>query len=300
MAWRGLHLTRPARLVLADGQLVVRQDDAEVRLALEDIAWMVLDTPQVSLTGALMAACMQAGVVVVTTDARHTPSGMMLPFHTHHRQAHVARIQVAAAGPLKKRLWQRIVRAKIGNQAAALEGCGREPAPLRQMAGLVDSGDPANVEARAAREYWGRLFPRFVREDDGDLRNMLLNYGYAVVRAAVARALVAHGLLPAFGVHHDNAANAFNLADDLVEPFRPFVDRLVWTLTDEGTRRDGEPGVAERQKLAAILLDETKLGRDRVSLLVAAELGAASLVRALDGGGPAVLALPALVPPGAV
>lgn len=299
MAWRGLHLTRPARLALADGQMVVRQDDAEVRLALEDIAWVVLDTPQVSLTGALIAACMQAGVVLVTTDARHTPTGMILPFHTHHRQARVASLQVAASTPLKKRLWQRIVRAKIDNQAAALEACGHVPAPLREMAGLVASGDPTNVEARAAREYWGRLFPRFIREDDGDLRNMLLNYGYAVVRAGVARALVAYGLLPALGVHHNSASNAFNLADDLVEPYRPYVDRLVWTLTDDGTRSDGEPTVAQRQKLAAILLDEAKLGSDRVSLLVAAELGAASLVRALDGGGPTALALPALAPPAA-
>lgn len=294
MAWRGLHLTRPARLAVADGQLVVRQDEAEVRLALEDIAWVVIDTPQVSLTGALIAACMQAGIVLVTTDARHTPSGMVLPFHTHHRQAHVAGLQVAAGMPLKKRLWQRIVRAKIGNQAAALELCGRAAAPLREMAMLVESGDPGNVEARAARDYWGRLFPRFVREDDGDARNMLLNYGYAVLRAGVARALVAHGLLPAFGVHHDSAANAFNLADDLVEPFRPFVDRLVWRMTDEGRRREGELVLEERQKLAGLLLDEARVGRDRVSLLVAAEQGAASLVRALDGGGPAVLALPRL------
>jgi CRISPR-associated protein Cas1 len=294
MAWRGLHLTQPARLGLADGQLVVRQDEAEVRLALEDIAWVVIDTQQVSLTGALIAACMQAGVVLVTTDLRHTPSGTILPFHTHHRQAHVASLQVAAGAPLKKRLWQRIVRAKISNQAATLESCGRASAPLHEMATLVESGDPANVEARAAREYWGRLFPLFVRENSGDLRNMMLNYGYAVVRAAVARALVAHGLLPAFGVHHDSASNAFNLADDLVEPFRPFVDRLVWTLTESGTRRDGEPTLDERQRLAGILLQEAKVGRDRVSLLVASEQSAASLVRALDGGGPAVLALPLL------
>ncbi len=109
------------------------------------------------------------------------------------------------------------MRARIGNQAAALQAYGRETAPLREMAGLVESGDSANVEARAAREYWGRLLPKFVREDKGGLRNMLLNDGYAVVRAGVARVLVAYGLLPAFGVHHESAVNAFNLADDLLE-----------------------------------------------------------------------------------
>ncbi len=294
MAWRGLHLTRPSRLALADGQIVVRQDEGEVRLALEDIGWVVLDTPQASLTSALISACMAAGVVVVSTDARHVPNGMLLPFHTHHRQAGVARLQVAAGGPLRKRLWQRIVRAKIGNQAAALEACGRSAGALRAMAGLVESGDPGNVEARAAREYWGRLFPAFVRENGDDLRNMLLNYGYAVVRAGVARGVVAHGLLPSLGLHHDSAANGFNLADDLVEPFRPFVDRAVWEMTEGGTRREGEPSVAERQRLAGLLLAEARMGREVVSLLVAAEQVAASLVRVLEGAGSARLALPAL------
>lgn len=294
MAWRGLHLTRPSRLALADGQIVVRPDEGEVRLALEDIGWVVLDTPQASLTSALISACMAAGVVVVSTDARHVPNGMLLPFHTHHRQAGVARLQVAAGGPLRKRLWQRIVRAKIGNQAAALEACGRGAGPLRAMVGLVESGDPTNVEARAAREYWGRLFPAFVRENGNDLRNMLLNYGYAVVRAGVARAVVAHGLLPSLGLHHDSAANGFNLADDLVEPFRPVVDRMVWEMTEGGTRRVGEPELEERRRLAGLLAAEVRMGRETVSMLVAAEQAAASLVRVLEGAGVAGLALPTL------
>lgn len=294
MAWRGLHLTRPARLALADGQLVVRQDAGEVRLALEDLGWVVLDTPQISLTGALMSACMAAGVVLVSTDARHVPNGMMLPFHTHHRQAGIARLQVAASGPLRKRLWQRIVRAKISNQAVALERCGKAAGPLRAMAGLVESGDPANVEARAARDYWGRLFQGFVRENGDDLRNMLLNYGYAVVRAGVARAVVAHGLVPSLGLHHDSAANGFNLADDLVEPFRPVVDRLVWEMTEGGARREGEPALEDRQRLAGLLAAEVRMGRETVSMLVAAEQSAASLVRVLEGASAAALALPVL------
>jgi CRISPR-associated protein Cas1 len=294
MAWRGLHLSRSARLALADGQMVVRQDEGEVRLALEDLGWVVLDTPQVSLSGALISACMAAGVVVVSTDARHVPNGMMLPFHTHHRQAGVARAQVAAGAPLRKRLWQRIVRVKIGNQAAALVACGKEAGPLPAMAGLVDSGDSANVEARAAREYWGRLFPAFVRENGDDLRNKLLNYGYAVVRAGVARGIVAHGLMPSLGLHHDSAANGFNLADDLVEPFRPIVDRLVWEMTEGGTRREGEPTLEERRRLAGLLAAEARMGRETVSVLVAAEQTAASLVRVLEGAGTARLALPTL------
>jgi CRISPR-associated protein Cas1 len=191
MAWRGLHLTNAARLTLANGQFVVAREESVVRVALEDLAWVVIDTPQVMLSTALISACMEAGIAIMTTDARHTPSGLLLPFHRHHRQAHVARVRLAASEALKKRLWQRMVQAKIVNQAVNLMACSGAAAPLAKMAKLVGSGDPENVEARAAREYWRRLFVGFVRENAADYRNGLLNYGYAVVRAVVARALVA-------------------------------------------------------------------------------------------------------------
>ena len=229
MAWRGLHLSRGARLNTADGQIVVAQDDGEVRLPLEDIAYIILDAPHATLTSTLLSACMDSGVALITTDSRHTPNGLLLPFHSHHRQAGVAFVQIALSEPLKKRCWQRIVLAKINNQAVHLDArnqAGGEA--LRAMCTLVGSGDPDNVEARAARDYWSRLFHEFVRADESDLRNKLMNYGYAVVRAAVARALVAFGCLPALGLHHESAANAFNLADDIVEPFRPFVDALAF------------------------------------------------------------------------
>ncbi|MGA9869198.1 MAG: type II CRISPR-associated endonuclease Cas1 [Acetobacteraceae bacterium] len=282
MAWRGLHIAQPSRLSLADGQMVVAQSDGEVRLALEDVAWVVIDTPQATLTTALIAACMDAGTVLVTTDAKHTPSGILLPFHRHHRQSDVAALQISASAPLRKRLWQAIVRAKITNQASALARCGGDAHPLESMLRQVGSGDPGNVEARAARHYWGRLFPAFVRERAGDKRNMLLNYGYAVARAAVARAAVASGLLPALGLNHASVSNAFNLADDLVEPFRPFVDVLVWEMSDRGQEAGGETTVEERRRLASVLLAPARLGIEAVTLLVATERTAASLVRALE------------------
>ncbi len=294
MAWRGLHLTQPARLTLADGQMVVSQADGDVRLAIEDLAWVVFDTAQATLTTALIAVCMEAGVALITTDVRHTPSGLLLPFHRHHRQAEVAALQVGASAPLKKRLWQVIVQAKIGNQAAALARCGQDAQALRAMARNVGSGDPDNVEARAARHYWGCLFPVFVRENDADRRNMLLNYGYAIVRSAVARAAVAFGLLPALGLHHASISNAFNLADDLVEPFRPFVDAVVWEMSQQGRLADGTPTVADRRTLASLLTREARFGRETVTLLTASEQTAESLVRALEAASPALLRLPLL------
>lgn len=295
MAWRGLHLSRATRLSLADGQLVARQEEAEVRLAIEDIAWIVVDSPQVILSAALLSACMESGVAITFTDKAHTPSGLLLPFHRHHRQAEIVALQADISEPLKKRLWQMLVRAKIENQAVNLVLCGRDDAPLRAMASLVGSGDPDNTEARAARTYWPRLFIDFVREDGADKRNALLNYGYAVVRSGVARALVAAGFVPALGLKHASQTNAFNLADDMVEPFRPFVDRQVWAMTESGTVNHGETTVEERRKLAAILTETAAFGVERISLLNAAEQAAESLVRAMKGGSAALLQLPRML-----
>ena len=292
MAWRGLHVSRPAYLSLADNQIVAKQEETEARIPIEDVAWIVLDSPQVTISTALIAACMDAGVVVITTDKTHTPSGMLLPFHRHHRQSEIAALQISLSVPLKKRLWQILVRMKIDNQASNLIACGRDATALRAMAHLVGSGDPDNTEARAARAYWPRLFVDFIRDDATDKRNALLNYGYAIVRSAVARALVAAGLIPAFGLNHASITNAFNLADDMVEPFRPFVDRQVWALTEKGTVSKGETTVEERRTLASILTEKTTFGAETVSLLTATELAAESLVRAMQTNSAAVLHLP--------
>lgn len=292
MAWRGLHLSRPARLSTADGQLVAAQDDGEVRLPLEDIAYVVLDAPHATLTSTLLSACMEAGVVVVSVDGRHTPNGVMLPFHTHHRQAAVAEAQLGSSQPFRKRCWQRIVIGKIENQAAHLTAAGRPGGPgLIAMTARVGSGDPDNVEARAAREYWRSLFDGFLRDDASDLRNKLLNYGYAVVRAGVARALVAYGLLPSVGLNHASATNAFNLADDLIEPFRPMVDAVARQRAG-GRPRDDELSVDDRRAMAGVLMRQCRVGGEIVSLLVATEKAAEGLVRSIEAATPALLALP--------
>jgi CRISPR-associated protein Cas1 len=297
MAWRGVQITRPARLSLEDGQLAVAQDEGEVRLALEDIAWLIVDTPQATLTSTLLSACMEAGIAVMTTDARHMPSGLLLPFHRHHRQADIAVKQANMGAPLRKRLWQAIARGKIANQAAVLASLGRTGSEaVRRMADHVGSGDPDNVEARAARAYWGALWPDFTRDDAGDTRNMRLNYGYAVLRACVARAIVGAGLLPTFGLHHASAVNPFNLADDLIEPFRPFVDLLSWQIAGEGSAARSDLTREDRQKLAALPLSPCRVGADRLTLLAASERCAASLVRAIEGASPELLELPNYVP----
>jgi CRISPR-associated protein Cas1 len=293
MAWRGLHLSQASRLSLSDGQIVIAQDDGTVRLPLEDIAWLILDTQQATLTAALLSACMEAGVAVIATDATHLPNGAMLTFHGHHRQADMARRQVEMNEPLKKRLWQAIVRRKIANQAAVLATRKAEGSKaLAAMVAHVGSGDPKNTEARAARHYWRTLFEQFRREDESDHRNKLLNYGYAVVRSAIGRALVANGLLPAFGIHHASVTNAFNLADDLLEPFRPFVDNLAFILVRDD--KEADLTLADRRSMAGALLVDATMGDETTTLLAATELTSASLVRAIVANDPGELILPSL------
>lgn len=293
MAWRGLHISQPARLKHRDRQLVVTQDDGEVTFAVEDVAWLILDTPQISITGSLLSALAESGVAMIVPDTKHHPAGVLLSFHQHHAQAHIAHAQIETSQPLKKRLWQALVMAKIRNQAALLEQLGRgQSTALEAMAGRVRSGDPDNLEAQAARAYWSELFSNFVRADESDRRNSLLNYGYAVVRAAIARACVAFGLLPAFGVHHASKANAFNLVDDLIEPFRPFVDRLAHGRAELA---DGDTlTIEDRRHMAAVLNQSAFLAHERMTILAATEAVATSLVRAIENGRAASLRLPSI------
>jgi CRISPR-associated protein Cas1 len=218
---------------------------------------------------------------------------VVLPFHRHHRQAAVAQLQLSTRDSVKSRLWQAIIRRKILNQSAVLTTTGHEDAStLREIARHVEPGDPGNVEGRAARFYWGRLFKEFVRDDPADRRNKLLNYGYAVVRAGVARAIVAAGLLPALGLGHQGAANAFNLADDLFEPFRPFVDHLAWKTSRDDNEKEGDLTIEDRRIMAGALLLDARADDESVTLLVAAEMAARSLVRALETGKADRLILP--------
>jgi CRISP-associated protein Cas1 len=294
MAWRGLHITNPGRLSLADGQIVVSQETGDVRLPIEDLGWIILDEPRLTLTTALLAACAENGVALINTDTRHMPSSLTLPFHRHHRQSSIAGQQINLTLPFRKRCWQGIVMAKIRNQADVLDrhGCAHGDT-LRAMAKHVSSGDAGNVEARAARQYWSALFDGFIRDDPSDLRNKMLNYGYAVMRAVVARALVGAGFLPCIGLHHASQTNPFNLADDLIEPFRPFVDQMVFAQAIERTAFD-DMTVEDRRKLAGIPLETGKIGDAEFSLLAATEQSVASLMKAVEAQDPSLLSLPSI------
>ena len=230
-----MSITNPARLSIRDSQLVIKQEQ-ETSLPLEDIGSIMIESNQVSITSAALASMSANGTAVFVCDNKHLPCGVLIPFHLHSRQWRVLKAQLAMTKPLAKQCWKRIVEQKIVNQSYCLDFLNKPGGEeLREIGKSVKSGDASNREAYASRIYFQYLFNSFGRKDD-TIINSALNYGYAVIRGCVARTLATFGLNPAMGIHHANELNAFNLADDLMEVFRPVVDLFVITnITQENT-----------------------------------------------------------------
>lgn len=299
MIRKTVELSTPGtRLSVMHRQLVVeRPDMPKATLPIEDLGVVIVDDARATYTQAVIIELLSAGATLMVTGRDHLPIGMMLPLDAHHVQTERHRAQVEASEPVKKRIWQALVSAKIaqqGNVLAHFTGhyCGLSPLSKR-----VRSGDPDNLEAQAAQRYWPRLFGEdFRRDRDSGGINALLNYGYAVMRAAIARAIVASGLIPSLGVFHRNRSNPFCLADDLLEPYRPYVDWRVRLLGHQ--TGDVPPDLDDRAMRAALLslFNETVLvGGRRNPMLLAIQASAASLSRALTGG-ERTLALPQGLP----
>jgi len=219
-----------ASLHVRDGLLVIaRRDEDEVRVPLGEIAVVVASNPYLRFTQAVLSGLPEHGASLVICNTRHLPVAMLMPLDNHTTQAERFAAQASASLPTKKRAWQTIVRTKITAQARLLQELHGNDGGLSTLAERVRSGDSDNLEAQASQRYWPRLFgdPTFRRRRDGEDQNRLLNYGYAVLRAAVARAICGAGLHPGLGIHHHNRYDAFCLADDLIEPYRPLVDREV-------------------------------------------------------------------------
>jgi len=252
----------------------------------EDLSVLIVDSWGVTLTHELLARLSEENVAVVLCDPRHLPTSMLLPLYGHSAHARTLRQQIECSAPKQKRLWQQIVQAKITEQARTLEACrGRSPAlrKLRAFVPQVGSGDPMNLEGQAARLYFPALFGEdFERDTDRMGTNAMLNYGYAIMRAMVARALVGAGLHPALGVHHIGPMNPFNLADDAIEPLRALVDQMVWDILQE----EGEPEKltpALKRKLLEMTVCTVKIAGTPYPILTALERYAASIREGVCG-----------------
>ena len=297
MIKKTLYFGNPIYLSLRNAQLVLRIPDAdkleesfkqnaERTIPIEDIGVVVLDNRRITITTGAMEALLANNCAVITCDSTNLPVGLMLPLSGNATQSERFRNQIDASLPLKKQLWQQTVRQKILNQATVLnKNTGAVVKNMQVWANEVRSGDPDNFEARAAAYYWRNLFPSipdFVRGREGDPPNNLLNYGYAILRACIARGLVGSGLLPTLGIHHHNRYNAYCLADDIMEPYRPFVDDLVINIMQQ------YPDYAEltRSIKAALLtipsLDVVLDGK-RSPLMIAVGQTTASLAKCFNG-----------------
>jgi len=281
---RTLEISRdPAYLSVSLDQLQIkREDHPPASIPCEDIGVVLVDHPQVTYTHGALVKLAESDAVVVVCGKNHLPVALVMPIADHSQVVWRVNEQIAVGKPLRKQLWKQLVQAKVRAQAAVLPPDSAARRKLLALARQVRSGDPENVEARAARVYWGCWLPDrpFRRDPDGDDLNPLLNYGYAVVRAAVARAIVAAGLLPSLGLKHCHRANAFCLADDLMEPLRPLVDDRVRRLSLEGVERVDQQSKAS---LLELLSEEVAFLGERGPLMVNLHRFVASLVRCYRG-----------------
>lgn len=292
MTWRSVVISRPAKLKREHYSLAIEQEQTAF-VPFEDIAVIVLNHREITLTHPVLSACGEYGISLFATSDTHHPSGVFLPFLPHSRATRWLRLQLDLPRPVAKQSWAMIVRKKIANQATCLALAGRDGADrLDSYARRVRSGDSGNLEGQAAAFYFTQLFGKGFHRNQARFVNAALDYGYAVLRGTIARGLVAHGLLPSLGLFHASEQNAFNLADDVIEPFRPLVDLFV---SRQVMPDDDELRPEDKVALVGLLNVDMGMPRGKMSVLSAIEHTIESLARVYDGGVEALLELPVLI-----
>lgn len=300
MIKKTLCFSNPIYLSLRNAQLVlhlpevesnktlpeVMKKEAERTIPIEDIGMVILDNRRITITSGAMEALLENNCAVITCNQKSMPIGLLLPLSGNTIQNERFRSQLDASLPLRKQLWQQTIKQKILNQEYVLRtNTDKETNCMRIWANDVRSGDPDNLEARAAAYYWKNLFenyPNFARDREGEAPNNLLNYGYAILRAVIARALVGSGLLPTLGIHHHNRYNAYCLADDIMEPYRPYVDQLVLDIIHNSIEISEITREIKIQLLSIPTLDVI-MNSKRSPLMIAAQQTTASLAKCFAG-----------------
>ncbi|MGL5787267.1 MAG: type II CRISPR-associated endonuclease Cas1 [Bacteroidales bacterium] len=289
MIKKTLYFGNPAYLSLKNNQLTIDQKEQEKTIRtipIEDIGIVLLDHPQITLTHNLIEALLENNSALITCDRKHLPVGLLLPLEGNTLQNERFRHQIEASLPLQKQLWQQTVQYKITNQCTLLEKtCNAQTGNMKKWIQDVRSGDPDNLEARAAAYYWKNIFteyPGFTRDKEGDYPNNMLNYGYAILRGTIARALVVSGLLPTLGIHHRNKYNAYCLADDVMEPYRPFVDKLVLEIVDK-EQEENILTTSQKIELLKIPTLDVVINGQKSPLMIAAGMTTASLAKCFLG-----------------
>ena len=239
MSWRSVVITQPTKLSVKNRQLKITQDE-EWSIPMEDISAIVLETPQISISSKVISLMADNKIVMYSCDDKHLPNGIFIPFASHSRQLKTLKNQMSCTESFNKRCWQKIIIRKILNQAEVLKLCEKPLMGeyLSNLSQKVNSGDTENREAIAAKGYFPTLFGKKFNREFDNIYNVALNYGYSIIRGAIARTIVSYGYLPSLGIHHKNELNSYNLADDFIEPFRPIVDLWVKTNINNQTEFD--------------------------------------------------------------
>lgn len=294
MTWRSIMIGKAAKLFLKNQNLIIKQEH-EVSVPLEDIAVIVIEAREVVITAPLLSALAQKGITLLTCDEQFLPCGQWLPFAQYHRSLKILKLQIHSSEPLKKQLWQIIVQQKIRNQAWLLNESGHDLAAqhLYQLAKNVKSGDKNYCEGQAAALYFPLIFgENFTRHQD-NIINASLNYGYSIIRSAIARTLVQYGFYPALGLHHCNELNAYNLADDLIEPYRILVDLFIY---QNRAKLPEKMDIYWKSQLVSLLHHQIQLENQIHHLLFAIERSVQSLQQALKEKQAKLLSLPEILP----
>lgn len=289
---RTIYIETPCHLKSINNQLVIcyskikgLENYPDKTIPIEDVGMLILEHQQITISHYLLNCLVSSNVAVITTSENHLPTGMFLPLDGHYLQSERFKSQILATEPLKKQLWQQTVIAKINNQASILKKWGCSDKVLIGLAKNVKSGDTNNNEATAAAYYWKNIFPQnwlFVRHREGYAPNNLLNYGYSILRATMARAIVGAGLLPTLGIFHRNRYNAYCLADDIMEPYRPFVDNIVRTIIQNTSNVEILTKELKIELLKITTLD-VLLNDNKSPLMVAMQRTASSVAKCYSG-----------------
>lgn len=295
MVWRSVVISQPAKLKREHFSLVIEQGQS-ARVPFEDIAVIVLNNREITLTHPVLSACAEYGISLYSTGDNHQPNGVFLPFLSHSRATRMMRLQLKLDKPQAKRAWAEIIKSKINNQALCLKfAINGEDKRLRSYVGRVRSGDVDNMEAQASSYYFPKLFGKCFKRAEDIWINSALDYGYAVIRGAIARGLVAHGFQPNIGLFHHSEQNAFNLADDVIEPYRALVDLHVFSQINPHAPKDAELSPTDKVALISLLNVDVNMPRGNTSVLNSIEQTVESLVRLFEGADETALELPSLI-----
>ena len=295
MVWRSVVISQPAKLKREHFSLVIEQAQS-ARVPFEDIAVIVLNNREITITHPVLSACAEYGVALYSTGDNHQPNGVFLPFLSHSRVTRMMRLQLDIDKPQVKRAWAEVVKVKISNQAKCLQITNKgDVERLESYASRVRSGDSENMEAQASSYYFPQLYGKGFNRAQDCWVNAMLDYGYAVLRGAITRALVAHGFQPNIGLFHRSEQNAFNLADDVIEPYRALVDLHVFSAINPHTETLAELSPTDKTGLVALLNADMQMPRGNMSVLASIEQVTESLVRLYEGGNERVLELPILI-----